>query len=374
MILDVCIVGSGPSGLFAAFQCGMLGLSCVVLETLTIIGGQCSNLYPEKYIHDIGGIKSILGDELIKKLIEQAMQFENIYILTNEQVVSINNDFDNKSNSLKHVNENFLREKGVYSKNHMINNSKENLDYQGKLISVITAKNTRILCRSVIIASGMGSFEPRKIPLPNLSQYENISIFYSITNKDFFKNKNIIIVGGGDSALDWANDLSNICKNITLVHRRDTFSGMSSNVKKLPDLVKVLKPYNLLSIDSKGDFEIRGAMFVNIESKEKIYVEADAILAFFGLNTSIGHMKNWKLNMDEKNKIITDPITCETSTSMVFAIGDCASSGKICKLIATGFDEAAQAVHQIFYRLHPNTRRIDYSTTKFANETTHKLN
>lgn len=326
---DVVIIGAGPVGLFAVFECGMLGLKCHVVDALPEIGGQCTALYPEKPIYDIPGYPSILAGDLISSLEKQAEPFTPTYHL--EQAVE----------TVEEINDNrFL---------------------------VSTSRGTKINTSAIIIAAGAGAFGPNRPPIENLSQYENVCVFYACRNKEQFRDKNIVIAGGGDSALDWAIALSDIAKSTTLVHRRDKFRGAPDSVSKINALsgsgkIKLETPYQLKDVHGEGSM-LSHIEIVDMDNNSKI-LEADALLCFFGLATSLGPLENWNLDIYHKH-IKVDPSTGATSRDGIFAVGDITHYDKKLKLILTGFAECAQVAHAIYARIHPHTPlHFEYSTTK----------
>lgn len=425
--VDICIIGSGPSGLFASFQAGMLGLTNVVIESLESPGGQCSHLYPQKNIYDIPAVQKISGQGLVNALLGQISQFQSVKdtFLLNQKAnflfqlcsrccaflhskdkfkVNLCDFFDKFLQNTNMLNRDygnsdcdfcaFLNDKndvlGDYKESTIPNlqqnlsqanfseskldvnllNCKENdSDISSKEFTaylVKTSSNDWILCKAVVIAAGVGSFEPKRIPMPKITKYEEEFVFYSVKDKEKFRNKDILIIGGGDSALDWCNELSDIA-NVILVHRRDDFSGVSSTLDKILNKITILKPYTLHDIsevNKDGNMQFDCVLLKNLKTQEILSKKVDYILAFFGLSTSMGDINNWNLVMGTKNRIVTSATTSETSRKMVYAIGDCATNGKVSKLIATGFDEASQAVHDVYHKLYPG-QRIDYSTTKF---------
>tara|TARA_B100000945_G_scaffold238764_1_gene194911 strand:+ start:368 stop:1387 length:1020 start_codon:yes stop_codon:yes gene_type:complete len=322
---DTLIVGAGPVGIFAVHQLGIKGLNCQVVDNLDRIGGQCIELYPDKPIYDIPAIPACTGKELTNNLLKQIEPFKTTFHL-NERVNEVSN---------------------------------ENGQWKVK-----TSKNKVFLSPNIIIAGGVGSFEPRKISLNDAEKYENKNIFYSVNDKNKFKGKNVVIFGGGDSALDWTLELSKIA-NITLVHRRDEFRGAPhtlSEIKKLEKKGKlaVKTKYQINSIE--GNSSIKSITIKNDDGKiEKI--ETNYILGFFGLIMQLGPIAQWGLNMDRKTiKVNTENF--QTNKKGIFAIGDiCSYPGKE-KLILSGFHEAALASVECFKRARPNEKyRFQFTTS-----------
>ena len=321
---DAIIIGAGPTGLFAVHQLGIIGLQCEVIDNLDKAGGQCIELYPDKPIYDIPGIPECTGEELTKNLLKQIKPFETNFHLNQrvEEIKQENNSWIVKTNT-------------------------------GNLF----------LAPNIIIAGGVGSFEPRKLSLKEAEKFEGKQIFYSVANKDLFKNKKISIFGGGDSALDWALELSK-SNEITLIHRRNDFRGAAhtlSEVKKREKEGKIIikTPYSLKSIE--GDQILNGIEIEHGEGKiEKI--KTDYILSFFGLIMKLGPIADWGLNISNKT-IPVDTEGFQTNKKGIFAIGDiCTYPGKL-KLILSGFHEAALAARACFKRARPNeTYRFEFTT------------
>lgn len=335
---DVVIVGAGPVGLFAIFQCGMNNLSCHVVDTLSMVGGQCTALYPEKPIYDIPAHPSITGEGLIDHLMEQAKPFHPQFHL-NQQVT------------------------------HITPLDKTSADSDAFIVT--TSTGTSIRTKAIIIAAGVGAFGPNRPPLHGLEAYEEKSIFYYVRSKSDFKDKNVIIAGGGDSAVDWAISLADVAKRITVVHRRPKFRCAPESERKLYTLhdqgvVDVRTPYQLKGLD--GDVEtgtLRGVELSCIKGDD-IRIEADILLPFFGLSMNLGPILTWNLGI-EKQHIAIDPGTAITNIPGIYAIGDVATYPHKQKLILCGFSESAQAAHAIRRAIRPDeVVHFEYSTTKFA--------
>ena len=325
---DITIIGAGPAGLFAVFQAGMLGLKCHVIDTLDAVGGQCAALYPEKPIYDIPGFPSVDGGQLVELLAKQAEPFKAAYHL-GQQVVRL--------------------ESG-----------------EGRFL-VTTSKGTLIESGAVIIAAGCGAFGPNRPALANIEQFEGSHVFYMVNRKEDFRDKNIVIAGGGDSAVDWANALAGIAKRIYVIHRRNKFRAMQSSVSQMECLaaegkIELVIPYQLDALE--GENGKLDAVVVSTLEGEKKRLEADALLSFFGLSMELGPILDWGLNLD-KNHITVNPATMETSTPGIYAIGDIASYPGKLKLILTGFAESAIAAHEARLRLKPDQAlHFEYSTTR----------
>ena len=322
---DVIIIGAGPVGIFAVHQLGIKGLKSVVIDNLDKAGGQCIELYPDKPIYDIPAIPECTGKELTEKLLEQIKPFKTDFYL-NERVEEV-----------KKIQDNW---------------------------KVTTSSKNEFQAPNILIAGGVGSFEPRKLPLEKAKRHEDKSVFYAVKDKDQFKNKDIAIFGGGDSALDWALELSKFSK-ITLVHRRTEFRGAPhtlSEIKKLENQgkISIKTPCQLDEIE--GDNEIK-SITLKFEDGKKEKIKSNVILSFFGLIMKLGPIAEWGLNMDKKH-ISVNSDSFETNKKGIFAIGDiCTYSGKL-KLILSGFHEAALASVECFKRARPNEKyRFEFTTS-----------
>ena len=325
---DVLIIGAGPTGLFCAHQLGLIGLKCEIVDNLDKAGGQCIELYPDKPIYDIPAVPECTGEELTNNLLKQIEPF-NVKFHLNERVEIV---------------------------------KKENQNWYVK-----TNNNTEFAVSSIIIAGGVGSFEPRKFPLKDIEKFENKSLFYSIKDKNIFKDKTISIFGGGDSALDWAIELSQNSK-INLIHRRDGFSGAQASVDKVKELEKegkinLFTQYQINSI--KGEDSIESVSIKHDEGEIK-ELKTDYVLGFFGLIMQLGPILDWGLNLNKKT-IEVDTEKFETNQPGIFAIGDiCNYPGKL-KLILSGFHEGALAARGCFKYARPDEKlRFEFTTTSKA--------
>lgn len=325
---DVAIIGAGPVGLFTVFQCGMLGLSTCVIDALPEIGGQCSALYPEKPIYDIPGFPSIAGGDLISNLEKQAAPFQPQYILG--QTVTA------------------LRE------------IEQGWELQG-------SGGVRVQARTVVIAAGGGAFGPNKPPIVGLKAYEGTSVFYMVRRREDFRDKRVVIAGGGDSAVDWALSLSEIAASVMVVHRRDNFRAAPDNVARLRSLaaegrIDMIVPYQLHSLKGAGG-QIESVIVADLDGIQK-KLPSDALLAFFGLASDVGPLASWGIEI-KHHHIQIDPTTAQTNLPGVYAVGDIVTYSDKLKLILTGFAECAQAAHSIYKRLNPEKElHMEYSTTK----------
>ena len=325
---DALVIGAGPTGLFTAHQLKLIGLNCEIVDNLDKIGGQCIELYPDKPIYDIPAIPECTGEELTKNLIQQLKPF-NIKFHLNERVDEV------KNNS------------GSWN--------------------VKTNKGTNFITPNIIIAGGVGSFEPRKIAPKECEKYENKYLFYAIKDKKIFEKKTVTIFGGGDSALDWAIELSKNSK-INLIHRRDEFKGALSSVEKVKELSKLgninlFTKYQLKSV--KGNETIE-SVDIEHDNKEVKSIKTDFVLGFFGLIMQLGPIANWGLNFDKKT-INVDTEKFETNQKGIYAVGDiCNYPGKL-KLILSGFHEGALAARACFKLARPNEKyRFEFTTSSKA--------
>ena len=322
---DALIIGAGPTGLFTAHQLNLIGLNCEVVDNLDKIGGQCIELYPDKPIYDIPAVPECTGEELTNNLINQLKPFD------------INFHLNERVEEVKRENDNWF---------------------------VKTNNNKIFLTPNVIIAGGVGSFEPRKFSLKECEKFENKSIFYAVKDKEIFADKTISIFGGGDSALDWAVELSKNSK-VNLVHRRDEFRGAQSTVNKMNELVKSEKinlftKYQLSNVNGNDQIE---SIDIKHDEGEIKNIKTDYVLGFFGLIMQLGPIANWGLNIDKKT-ISVDTEKFETNQKGIYAIGDiCSYPGKL-KLILSGFHEGALAARACFKLARPNEKyRFEFTTT-----------
>jgi thioredoxin reductase (NADPH) len=328
-ITDVVIVGAGPVGLFAIFECGMMKMKCHVVDSLEMIGGQCCALYPEKPIFDIPAHPHILAQDLIKQLALQAAPFDPVYHL-HQRVERIERTSSGR-------------------------------------FWVTTSAGTVIDTKVIMIAAGVGAFGPNRPPLSGIERYENKSVFYYIKRREDFRDKRIVIAGGGDSAVDWAISLSELARHIMVVHRRPKFRAAPESTAKLQQLadsgkIEMVIPFQLCALEGH-DGQLSTVVVESLEG-ERRYLEADVLLPFFGLSMNLGPIAEWGLGL-EKNHIAVDPTTMQTNIEGIFAIGDVATYGNKLKLILTGFAEAAQAAHSARQLVYPGEAwHFVYSTTQ----------
>lgn len=332
---DVVIVGAGPVGLFASFQAGLLGMRSIVLDPLDEPGGQLTYLYPNKYVYDIPGYPQITAKDLVWQLLLQASQY-------NPQL--------------------------------MMGHSAQTLVKSAQGFTVTTSGGATITCKSVIIAAGAGSFKPQKLALQHADVLEGKSLFYSVSNPEQFRNKRVVIVGGGDSAVDWALHLSedNLAEKVYLVHRRANFRAMPGSLALLEDRVQtgrleLVTPYITKELVRQGD-KLASVVLEHFANKEKRLIDADSLLAFFGLTRSLGSLEQWGLNINAVHSTITvEPGTYETNIEGVFAVGDIADYPHKLKLIMLGFSEVAKALHYAWKYVFPDKPfRFTHSTSSRA--------
>ena len=322
---DALIICAGPTGLFTAHQLKLIGLNCEVVDNLNKIGGQCIELYPDKPIYDIPAVPECTGEELTNNLINQLKPFDIKFHL-NERVEEV-----------KKENDNWL---------------------------VKTNNGTSFSTPNVIIAGGVGSFEPRKFSPKDCEKFENKSLFYSVKDKKIFTGKTVSIFGGGDSALDWAVELSKEC-NVNLIHRRDEFRGAQATIDKVHQLAKdgkinLFTKYQMASV--KGDKNLE-SIDIKHDNNEIKSLKTDYVLGFFGLIMQLGPIANWGLNIDKKT-IEVDTEKFETNQKGIYAVGDiCNYPGKL-RLILSGFHEGALAARACFKLARPNEKyRFEFTTT-----------
>jgi thioredoxin reductase (NADPH) len=322
---DVLIIGAGPVGLFTVQQLGLIGLKAEVVDNLDKIGGQCIELYPDKPIYDIPALPECTGESLTKNLLEQIKPFKTNFHLK-ERVQEI---------------------------------SKENSNWK-----IVTNKKKVFIAPNIIIAGGVGSFEPRKFSVKEAEKFENNGVLYSIKDKTLFKNKKICIFGGGDSALDWAIELSKF-SDVILVHRRNEFRGTEHSIEITKKLekegkLKIKTPFQINSIE--GQDKVSAITIKNDDGKiEKI--ATDYVFGFFGLIMKLGPITEWGLNLEKKH-IPVNAENFQTNKEGIFAIGDiCTYPGKL-KLILSGFHEGALAARACFKLARPNEKyRFEFTTT-----------
>ncbi len=322
---DILIIGAGPTGLFTVFEAGLLKLKCHLIDALPQPGGQCSELYPKKPIYDIPGFPEVLAGDLTKNLLEQGKQFEPGFTL-GERAETIEKQED------------------------------------GSFV-ITTNKGTKHQAPIVAIAGGLGSFEPRKPKLENIERYEDKGVNYFIKDPEVYRDKKVVIAGGGDSALDWSIFLADVASEVTLIHRRNEFRGALDSVEKVQEL-KLLNKINLITPAEvsalHGENHIEGITV--IKGEEEQLIETDYFIPLFGLSPKLGPIGNWGLEI-EKNAIKVDTLDYQTNIPGIFAIGDVNTyEGKL-KLILCGFHEATLMCQSAYKILNPGKKFVLKYTT-----------
>jgi thioredoxin reductase (NADPH) len=330
-IVDITILGAGPSGLAAAYYAGHRDGSVRIIESLEQIGGQVAAVYPEKHVYDVAGHPKILGQRLVELCAEQGLQYEPEVHLGEEV------------QTLERLNEN-----------------------GEELLSVSTNKGGPYLSRALIITAGHGAFEPRKLGVDDIDAWEGRGLHYFVREKDVFRDRTCVIVGGGDSALDWTLGLQDTARApIALVHRRDNFRALESSVSEARKLesegkVRIFTPSEVREIH--GDGSIEAVTIENTKSGESEQVACNALITLLGFHSHLGAIAEWGLELEGKRQIKIDPMTCETNLPRVFAAGDVAGyPGKI-TLITIGMGEAAVAANNAIAQLRGEKTQPKYST------------
>ncbi len=330
---DIIIIGAGPVGLFTVFEAGLLKLRCHLIDSLPQPGGQCSEIYPKKPIYDIPGFPSVLAGDLIDNLMEQAAPFKPGFTL-GEAAMTIDKTDDDK----------FI---------------------------VTTVKGTKHEAPIVMIAGGLGVFEPRKPPIDNIDSYEDKGVEYIIKDPEFYRGKRVVIAGGGDSALDWSIFLAekNIAKEVVLVHRSSSFRGHLDSVQKVIDMagdgrITLVTEAEVTGIT--GDGKVEGVVITHQKDGEFVR-ETDHFIPLFGLKPSLGPIADWGLEID-KNAIKVDTLDYSTNIPGIYAIGDVNTYENKLKLILCGFHEGTLAVQSAFARIYPDKKNIlKYTTVNGVN-------
>ena len=324
---DILIIGAGPTGLFTVFEAGLLKLKCHLIDALPQPGGQCSEIYPKKPIYDIPAYPEILAGDLTSKLLEQISSFQPGFTL-GERAETIE----------KLEDDTFI---------------------------VTTNKGTKHHAPIVAIAGGLGSFEPRKPPIPNIAHFEDAGVEYIIRDPEVYRDKKVVIAGGGDSALDWAIFLTDIASEVSLVHRRNEFRGALDSVDKVQELkdageITMITPAEVTGI--LGDEKVTGVSIVK-NGEEKIKLEVDHFIPLFGLSPKLGPIANWGLDI-EKNAIkVNNALDYQTNIPGIYAIGDVNTYPGKLKLILCGFHEATLMCQSAYKRIHPNKKYVMKYTT-----------
>lgn len=323
---DLLIIGAGPTGLFTVFEAGLLKIKCHIIDALPQPGGQLAELYPKKPIFDIPGYPSVNAGELVDNLMEQIKQFQPGFTL-GETAVTLNKIDD-------------------------------------EWFEVITNKGTVHRAKAIAIAGGLGTFEPRKPEIENINEYEEKGVEYFVKDPEHFRDKKIVIAGGGDSALDWSIFLSNIASEVTLIHRRNEFRGALDSVEKVQDLknqgkINLITPAEVTGINGNGTLK---AITVEKEG-EKFEIETDYFIPLFGLTPKLGAIGNWGLEI-EKNAIkVNNALDYQTNIEGIYAIGDINTYPGKLKLILCGFHEGTLMCQSVYKRLNPGKNFVLKYTT-----------
>lgn len=328
---DICIIGAGPVGLFAVFEAGLLKMRCHLIDALPQVGGQLSEIYPHKPIYDIPGYPSITAQELINNQMEQIDPFKPTFTL-GERVDELQKQEDSS-------------------------------------YIVIGSEGTLIHCQVVVIAGGLGCFEPRKPELENLTTYEGKNVHYMVKDPEKFRDQRIVIAGGGDSALDWTIFLSDIAKEVTLVHRSDSFRGAPDSAEKVFNLaqngkINLLLSHNLQRLNGNGHLE---SVLMTNKSKEEVVINTDHFIPLYGLSPKLGPIADWGLNID-KNAIEVNTFDYSTNVERIYAIGDINTYPGKLKLILCGYHETALMVQSAFKYVYPEQKlSFKYTTVNGIN-------
>ena len=324
---DVVVVGAGPVGLFVVHQLGIIGLKAEIIDNLDKIGGQCIELYPDKPIYDIPGHPEILAGDLVENLLNQCSQFQPGFTL---------------GESAEKISKN---SKGLFT--------------------VVTDKGPAHQAPVVVIAGGLGGFHPRKPIINNIESYEEKGVSYFVTDPSLYKNKNVLIAGGGDSALDWTIELANIASNVTLIHRRNEFRGAMDSVEKVQKLknknkIDLITPAEVVSLS--GDDKLK-SVEIKIKNSENITLSVDYFIPLFGLTPKLGPIKDWGLEIEKKSIKVDNTLSYQTNVPGIFAIGDINTYPGKLKLILCGFHEAAMMCRSAYKIINPDKKLVLQYTT-----------
>ena len=322
---DIAVIGAGPTGLFTVFEAGLLGMRCHLIDSLSKPGGQCSEIYPNKPIYDIPAYPEILAGELVDKLLEQIKPF---------------------------------------SPGYSLGETAEGLSKEDDKFILTTDKKTKISAKVIAIAGGLGNFEPRKPKLENLEKYEDNGVQYGVLDPEKFRNKSVIISGGGDSALDWTIVLSEIAKKVTLIHRRNQFRGAVDSVNKIQKLkdkglLEILTPAVISKLH--GDKKLENVE-IKVEDKS-LNLATDYLIPLYGLVPKMDVFKSWGLDIDKNAIKVNNSLDYQTNKNGIYAIGDINTYPGKLKLILSGFHEAAIMCHSAFQIVNPGKKNVLKYTT-----------
>ncbi|WP_114939280.1 NAD(P)/FAD-dependent oxidoreductase [Mucilaginibacter endophyticus] len=326
---DICIIGAGPVGLFAVFEAGLLKMRCHLIDVLSQVGGQLSEIYPHKPIYDIPGYPDVTAQQLVDNLMLQIAPFHPTFSL-GERVENLQRNED-----------------GSYN--------------------IITNDGTVVHCQVVVIAGGLGCFEPRKPEIDRLSDFEGKGVAYMVKNPEHFRDKKVVLAGGGDSALDWAVFLSNVAERVTLVHRGDTFRGAPDSAEKVFDLAKEGKIDLILKsnvVALTGDDRLREITLLD-RDQQVSHIEADHLIPLFGLSPKLGPIADWGLNID-RSAIAVNTVDYSTNIERIYAIGDINTYPGKLKLILCGFHESALMAQSAFKYVFPEQKLSFKYTTVYG--------
>jgi ferredoxin/flavodoxin---NADP+ reductase len=315
---DITILGGGPTGLFASFYAGMRGATAYIVDALPELGGQLTALYPEKYVFDVAGFPKVLAKDLVRLLAEQAAQFPNPAFLS-QRVVRLEED--------------------------------------GGVFTLVT-ESDRFPSRAVLIAAGIGAFTPRRLPHPSAEPWYGRGIHELVTDPDDYKGRRVVIIGGGDSAFDWAAQLAGRAASVTLVHRSDRFRAHAATVKQVEEAAaagqaQLLTFHELIDI-CHDEGRLAGIVLKNTKTKATVELQADVVLPMLGFVSDLGPLVEWGLNLEKDEILVTS--TMETGRPGIYAAGDITTYPGKLKLIATGFSEAAIAINQAVHWIYPNKK------------------
>lgn len=329
---DICIIGAGPVGLFAVFEAGLLKMRCHLIDALPQIGGQLSEIYPHKPIYDIPGYPTIDAQDLVDNLMEQIKPFHPTFTI-GERVETIDKQEDGSFN-------------------------------------LTSNEGTQINAKVIVIAGGLGSFEPRKPVVKGLADFEGKGVTYMVKNPEAFRDKKIVLAGGGDSALDWTIFLADIAKEVTLVHRSDSFRGAPDSAEKVFNManegkIRLLLQSNLNSVHGNGTIKSVGILD---KEKNEIFIETDTLIPLFGLSPKLGPIADWGLDVD-KSAVVVNTEDYSTNIPGIFAIGDINTYPGKLKLILCGFHEGALMAQSAFKYVYPSQKlSFKYTTVNGINE------
>jgi len=365
---DILIIGAGPTGLFAVFEAGLLKLKCHLIDALPQPGGQCSEIYPKKPIYDIPAYPEILAGDLTTKLLEQidslpqpGGQCSEIYpkkpiydIPAYPEILA--GDLTTK----------LLEQIASFQPGFTLGERAETIEkLEDNTFIVTTNKGTKHHAPIIAIAGGLGSFEPRKPPIPNIANFEDAGVEYIIRDPEMYRNKKVVIAGGGDSALDWAIFLTDVAAQVSLVHRRNEFRGALDSVDKVQELkdagkINLITPAEVKGI--QGDNKVTGVSIIK-NGDEEILLEVDHFIPLFGLSPKLGPIANWGLDIDKNAIKVNNALDYQTNIPGIYAIGDVNTYPGKLKLILCGFHEATLMCQSAYKRIHPNKKYVMKYTT-----------